>query len=164
MRDLAQAVGMTPGAVYFHVATKQELLVAVYQEGVDRIIDHLDQALGDELDPAIRLHRAIAAHLEAILDESAYARVVIRVLPEDVPEAMPELKLHRERYEARFRSLISDLRLPSDRDPKLMRLLLIGALNWVPVWYRGSVAGLGPVVNEIVACFGIGPSQEAAEQ
>ena len=31
IRDVAKAVDMTPGAIYFHLPTKQHLLVAVYE-------------------------------------------------------------------------------------------------------------------------------------
>lgn len=164
MRDIAHVVNVTPGAVYFHVATKHALLVAVYQEGVDRIIRNFDEAMAEEHDPVKRFRCAIRAHLESILDESAYARVIIRVLPEDVPEATEELKRQRERYEERFRALIDGLHLPQSRNPKLMRLLLIGALNWTPVWYRGSVGGLDPVVNEMVASFGIQPTRRTSKK
>ncbi len=136
IRELATATAMTPGAIYFHVATKQALLAAVYEEGVQRIIDKVDGAVAGDTRPWRRLEKAVLAHLEAILDASAYARVVIRILPSDVPEIASDLKILRERYEDRFRSLFADLSLPSARDPDLARLFLLGAMNWTPVWYR----------------------------
>lgn len=163
MRDIAQEAGVTPGAVYFHVPTKQALLLAVYAEGVDRIIGRFEKALEGQLDPNIRLRRAIMAHLEAILDASAYARVIVRVLPEDIPEATNELKLQRERYESRLRSLLAEVDLPAGRDPKLARLMLIGALNWTPVWYRKSAGSLDDIVNEYLASFGLSPNPTAGK-
>ena len=44
IRELAAATDMTPGAIYFHVPSKQALLLAVYEEGVQRIVDHVEQA------------------------------------------------------------------------------------------------------------------------
>lgn len=154
IRDIAHAVGLTPGAVYFHVPTKQALLVAVYTKGVDRIIEHLEALLENEQDPLSRFRLAVRAHLEAILDETAYARVIVRVLPEDVPEVTTDLRRQRDRYERRFRSLIAALDLPAERSATLTRLLLIGALNWTPVWYRPSRGSLKAIVDEFVACFG----------
>ncbi|MFX8008197.1 hypothetical protein ABTK85_19355, partial [Acinetobacter baumannii] len=89
---------------------------------------------------------------------SAYARVIVRVLPEDIPEATNELKLQRERYESRLRSLLAEVDLPAGRDPKLARLMLIGALNWTPVWYRKSAGSLDGIVNEYLASFGLSPT------
>lgn len=154
IRDVAEAANVTPGAIYFHVPTKQALLVAVYAEGVDRIIGHLEASISYETDPSLRFRRAIKAHLEAILDASAFARVIVRVLPDDVPEAAAELRGHRDRYETRFRTLVTALDLPADRSSTLLRVLLLGALNSTPVWFRPSKGRLDAIVDEIVAIFG----------
>jgi AcrR family transcriptional regulator len=158
IRDVAEAAGVTPGALYFHVPTKQALLVAVYAEGVDRIVRHVDALVDQETEPALRFRRAIEAHLESILDASAFARVIVRVLPDDVPEAAAELRAQRARYETRFRALIAALDLPANRSPTLLRMLLLGALNATPIWYRRSHGDLDAIVDEFVAVFGIGPS------
>lgn len=158
IRDVAEAAGVTPGALYFHVPTKQALLVAVYTEGVDRIVRHVDALVDKETEPALRFRRAIEAHLESILDTSAFARVIVRVLPDDVAEAAAELRAQRDRYETRFRSLITALGLPSGRSPTLLRMLLLGALNATPIWYRRPSGSLDAIVDEFVAVFGIVPS------
>ena len=44
IRELAAASEMTPGAIYFHVPNKQALLLAVYEEGVQRIVDRVEKA------------------------------------------------------------------------------------------------------------------------
>jgi len=92
---------------------------------------------------------------------SAFARVIVRVVPDDVPEAAAELRALRDRYEVLFRVLISALGLPPGRSPTLLRMLLIGALNWTPVWYRPSRGGLDPIVDEFVASFGVGASRRS---
>jgi AcrR family transcriptional regulator len=48
MRDLAAATAMTAGAIYFHVASKQALLLAVYEEGIQRILDRVEAAAAGE--------------------------------------------------------------------------------------------------------------------
>jgi TetR/AcrR family transcriptional regulator, cholesterol catabolism regulator len=151
IRELAAATAMTPGAIYFHVASKQALLLAVYEEGVQRILDRLDAAVAEEGEPWARLEEAVLAHLESILDASAYARVVNRILPSDVPEIAKELKALRDRYESRFRMFISAIALPEERDATLVRLFLLGALNWTPVWYRKGGKTPRAIARELMA-------------
>lgn len=151
IRELAAATAMTPGAIYFHVPNKQALLLAVYEEGVQRILDRIEAAVAKQSEPWARLESAVEAHLEAILDASAYARVVIRILPGDVPEISPDLTKLRDRYEARFRTLFSQIDLPRDRDRKLARLFLLGAINWTPVWYRPGGASIRSLARELLA-------------
>jgi TetR/AcrR family transcriptional regulator, cholesterol catabolism regulator len=146
MRDLAAATEMTPGAIYFHVPSKQALLLAVYEEGVQRLLDRVEAAAAKEREPWARLEKAVAAHLQSILDASAYARVLIRILPSDAPEIAAELKGLRDRYEARLNRYFSAVTLPRERDATIARLALLGAMNWTPVWYKeGGKEGYKPV-------------------
>jgi AcrR family transcriptional regulator len=151
IRELAAATAMTPGAIYFHVPNKQALLLAVYEEGVQRILDRIEGAVHERMAAWDRLESAVAAHLESILDASAYARVIIRILPGDVPEISPELTKLRDRYEARFRALFAEIDLPADRDPKLARLFVLGAINWTPVWYRPRGLSIPELARELLA-------------
>ncbi len=151
MRDLAAATAMTPGAIYFHVASKQALLLAVYEEGVQRILDRVETAVAAEREPWARLEKAVAAHLDSILDASAYARVVVRILPADAPEIAAELTELRDRYEARFRRYFSAIPLPRERDAAVARLALLGAINWTPVWYKEGGKSVPAMARELLA-------------
>ena len=135
-RELAAAVGMLPGSIYYHFPSKSDLLVAVYDEGVQRIEAAVAHAIDGIDAPWARLEAACTAHLEALLDGSAYARVVVRVQPEDAGEADAALIALRDRYEALFAELVATLELPDASARRALRLLLLGALNWVQHWYR----------------------------
>jgi TetR/AcrR family transcriptional regulator, cholesterol catabolism regulator len=136
MRDIAQAVGMQPGSLYCHFETKEALLVAVYVKGVRQISDAVQSVVDRHQDPWGRLEAACVAHLEAILHDDDYAQVVVRVRPADVPMADRSLIELRNQYEALFAGLIGDLPLSRNTDRRVLRLMLIGALNWSQVWYR----------------------------
>ena len=151
IRDLAAATMMTPGAIYFHVPNKQTLLLAVYEEGVQRIVDRVDRAIAGGETAWSRLAAAVEAHLEAILDVSAFARVVIRILPDDVPEVSADLTRLRDRYEERFRVLFGEVKLPEGMAPGLARLFLLGSLNWTPVWHRPDRTSISEIARQMLA-------------
>jgi AcrR family transcriptional regulator len=136
VRDIARAAGMLPGSLYCHFATKEDLLVAVYVRGVEQICAAVGGAVQRHADPWGRLEAACVAHLEAILRDDDYARVVVRVRPAEVPDAAPRLVAQRDRYEALWVALIAALPLPRRTDRKTLRLMLLGALNWSQNWYR----------------------------
>ena len=145
IRGISSAVGMLPGSVYYHFPSKHELLLAVYEEGVSRMLQRLGKAPGiDAEDPWARVEATLVAHLDAILDQSDYARVLIAVRPDQVPEVAKELRVLRDKYEAVFRTVIDDLSLPRGTDRRLLRLMLIGAANWAQIWYHPS--GQSPAV------------------
>jgi AcrR family transcriptional regulator len=136
VRDIVRAVDMLPGSLYYHFATKDELLAAVYAEGVRRISARVRAAIGRLADPWQRLEAACVAHLQAILKDDDYAQVVIRVRPGDAPAAQPRLVALRDEYEALFAELVAHLPLPRGTDRRTLRLMLLGSLNWSQTWYQ----------------------------
>ncbi len=138
VRDIVRAVDMLPGSLYYHFATKEDLLAEVYAEGVRRISARVRAAIEGKRDPWQRLDAACVAHLEAILEDDDYAQVVIRVRPSDVPAANKRLTALRDEYEALFAKLVQDLPLPRGTDRRTLRLMLLGALNWSQTWYRSG--------------------------
>ena len=136
IRDIAGAVDMLPGSVYYHFAAKENLLAAVYEEGVRRISARVTGAIAGIGDPWVRLEAACVAHLEALLDDRDYAQVVIRVRPQDAPSVAARLTELRDEYERIFVGLIAALPLAPGVDRQTLRLMLLGALNWSQGWYR----------------------------
>ncbi len=137
IRDIANAAGMLPGSLYYHFPSKEALLLAVFEEGVTRISEAVDTALADSRGDAWdRLQTACQAHLSALLEGSDFAHVIVRVIPQDAPGAAEELVALHNGYEEKFTALVEALPMLSDTDPSLLRLMLIGALNHVPLWYR----------------------------
>jgi AcrR family transcriptional regulator len=136
IRDVVRGVDMLPGSLYYHFAAKEDLLAAVYAEGVKRISERVQAAIDKRTDPWQRLTAACIAHLEALLAEGDYAQVTIRVRPADVPVVADALTGLRDRYEAIFVELIEALPLRAGVDRRSLRLMLLGALNWSQTWYR----------------------------
>src|SRR5215218_6733091 len=143
VREIVGPVGMLPGSLYCHFATKEALLVAVYREGVERIGASVDAAIATVDEPWQRLEVACVAHLTTLLDQTDYSQVVIRVRPSDAPAAADELIQLRDSYEKRFARLVAALPLARPTDRSTLRLMLMGALNWSQTWYRKD-RGLGP--------------------
>jgi TetR/AcrR family transcriptional regulator, cholesterol catabolism regulator len=136
VRDIARAVGILPGSLYCHFATKEALLVAVYVKGVQQISEAVQAAMDKKTDPWDRLEAACVAHLESILRDDDYAQVVVRVRPADVPVVHRSLIDLRNQYEALFDGLVRDLPLGRNADRGALRLMLMGAMNWSQTWYR----------------------------
>src|SRR5437899_1138890 len=67
MRDIAKAVGMLSGSIYYHFESKDEMLLAVYEEGLRRVTEMVETAVAQQSDSWKRLEAACAAHLQALI-------------------------------------------------------------------------------------------------
>lgn len=159
MRDIASAVGMLPGSIYYHFLSKDELLLTVYEEGVRRIAERVDAAVQAQRQPQQRLQAACIAHLEMLLDQSDYAQVVLRVVPDDTGPLQRRLVALRDQYEMRFKQLVAELELPPQVDRHYFRLLLLGALNWAQTWYRPGADSPRVIATELLRALYRGEAQ-----
>lgn len=150
MRDIARNNGMLPGSIYYHFPNKDALLVAVYEEGVHRLTDRVEEALNGIANPWDRLERMLATHVAMIVEPTAYARVIIRILPDAAPAVAGQLIALRNRYERILRSLIEALPLADGTDRRVLRLLLIGAANHIPVWHRPGGRAPAEIAHDLV--------------
>jgi AcrR family transcriptional regulator len=151
VRDIVRAIDMLPGSLYYHFATKEALLAAVYAEGVRRISESVEAAIAGRRDPWERLEAACVAHLESLLNAGDYAQVVIRVRPSDAPSVAGELVKRRDEYERLFVELVQALPLARGVDRRSVRLMLLGALNWSQTWYRAGRDSPRAIARRFVA-------------
>ena len=150
MRDIAKNCGMMAGSIYYHYPKKEALLVAVYEEGVRQLSERVRDVLAQDGDPFERLEKMFAAHIEMIIEPTAYASVIIRILPDAVPSAQHDLIKLRDTYETILRELVEALPLPDEIDRGLLRLFLIGAVNHIQVWHRPGGASPSQIAKELM--------------
>lgn len=135
MRDIAAAVGMLPGSVYYHFVSKEALLAAVYAGAIDHAIAAVQLAIGRHTDPWDRLEAAAVAHLTTLVGGGSIA-VVVADGPARPSAATADLIAQRDRYEAVFRALVDAIDLPAGVTASQFRLALLGALNWALTWFK----------------------------
>ncbi|RBI72716.1 TetR/AcrR family transcriptional regulator [Roseovarius sp. TE539] len=150
MRDIATAVDMLPGSLYYHFSSKEEMVLAIHERVVGEMTRKVEQAIEDARLPWDRLERAAVAHLEALLETGNMVAIISPHFEQHRIELNRELRAQRNAYEVMFRGLFDALDLPEGVDRALLRLQLLGALNWVPVWYD---PGKDKTAGEIARTF-----------
>lgn len=144
MREIAAALSMTVGNLYYYFESKQALLAFCQEETLNRLHGLLDDAQAEDLSLEDRLYWIIVGHVRCVTEElpGALAHLTIDPLPEPI---RARCIARRDRYEARLRSLvrtgIASKRF-RDIDPKLSILTILGAVNGTVHWFRpeGSVS------------------------
>ena len=138
MREIAEGLGLAPGALYYYFPSKTDLLYACQEISLDRLTEGARVIARDERPAAERLRRLVDHHLEVILDVpgGSAAHLEFGALP---PERRREIVKRRDAYERIFRRVIRDGREDGTLravDEKTTAMALLGALNWTVVWWR----------------------------
>lgn len=154
MRDIARAVGMLPGSLYYHFPSKEALFLALHDRMVETMQARVDAALDEPTDPWDRLEAACVAHVEGLIATGNLLAIVSPGFLDERDAISARIRAERSRYEQRFRELVAALSLPEGVDRRVLRLHLFGALNWVPTWFEPA-GGLSPdqIARQIFAVF-----------
>ena len=138
LNDIAAAAELKAGSLYFHFASKEELLTEVLEVGVAESWAHLSEALEGCAtgSAAAQLRAAIGAHVEARHELTEYAAVVIGAAHTHPRLGDESYQRQYRRYTARWLELIVAAQaagaLPAATDPRLLRDLCFGAMNVDP--------------------------------
>lgn len=141
VRDLADAVDMHSGSLFFHFRDKEEILQAVLENGMKRAITILDRSLANAHTPNQKLAAICHGHLKAILEEERDTfTVILRDWHILSPRSRNKIIALRDKYEGRVGQVLNEIGESGfvQRDTRLLRLFLLGALNWTVQWYRAD--------------------------
>ena len=138
MREIADAIGMAPAALYYYFESKEDLLYFCQDYSLDRMLEAGTAIRKEKVAPAARLRKLIEAQLTCMLDElqGSAAHLEFDVLP---PRLLKKVVAKRDRYERLMRGVVAQgMKAGAFRkgDPKLVTLAILGALNWTIKWYR----------------------------
>ncbi|MGB2670286.1 MAG: TetR/AcrR family transcriptional regulator [Candidatus Acidiferrum sp.] len=139
VRDLADAVGLQSGSLFFHFRSKEEILLSLLEEGLRRAVAILDRHLAAAVSPREKLSAILHGHLEAILEEERDAfYVVLRDWRTLSSQSRRKVIALRDEYEERIARALNELGQTGliPKNTRIFRLFLLGALNWTVQWYR----------------------------
>jgi TetR/AcrR family transcriptional regulator, cholesterol catabolism regulator len=152
MADIAAKVRLTAGSLYHHFpAGKRDLLLAVLNEGLDIVLKQVDEAIAAGQSPEETLRRMIEIHVLGVTqNQSVGAAMVFEIhtvldLNEDAAGRDAFLD-RRDEFERRYRQVIErGIRdgVFHEVDIPIFTKALLGADNWVSVWYKpgGRLSG-----------------------
>ncbi len=165
LADIAEAAGMHPPGVYYYFGSKEDLVEEVLRVGVARaraFVQDRVAALPEGASALDRLRAAIEGHVLMVLEIGDYTSANIRIFGQ-VPDDVWARHLADQRaYGNVWRGLLEDARAAGDLRPdvdlSVIRMLLLGALNWTAEWFRPGRQTATEVAREATAmiCDGIG--------
>lgn len=138
VNELAKAVGLGAGALYYHMGSKEELLADVLRAHIQEALTQARAIAGTDAEPLDKLKTLIFDHVRTITAHQDEVAIYIRDASALTGERAAELQDLREQVQDVWQQVLTDgYRAGQFRtdDPVVVNGLL-GMLNMVYLWYR----------------------------
>src|SRR5690606_665901 len=113
IRAIADQVGIEPASIYYHFASKEELVEAVMSHGAESILQHQQEHL-DALPPNAsaeqRFRAAVLGQMHAIIKYGDYALAHGRLLAQLPDQARERQIERRKQHQLLWSALVADLK------------------------------------------------------
>ncbi|HEX6628911.1 MAG TPA: TetR/AcrR family transcriptional regulator [Gemmatimonadaceae bacterium] len=139
VREIAAAANILPGSLHYRYASKEDLLLALIDHGIERATNAVRAAIEGADDPLDRLRAALRAHLSLLVHDDVSIYVLLYEGRSLSGHSRAQMARRRDRYDALWDGMLHEAagtgRIRPDADLRLVRLLLLGAANWTAQWF-----------------------------
>jgi AcrR family transcriptional regulator len=140
VKEIAEACNLLPGSLHYRYQAKEDILVDLMRLGLEQSSTAVSEAVAGVSEPVEQLRRGINAHLRMVVSGSDMVYVLLFEWRSLRGEARAEMIKLRDRYESLWAGMLKALSekgvIREDVDLDLLRLIGLGALNWVATWFR----------------------------
>ncbi len=143
LSDIASAANTQAGSMYYHFASREDLVrevLRVAQERTNEFVMERVHSLPEDASSLDRLREALTAHLTAVLEIGDYTAATLRILgqvPEEIRESIVGLRREYGKFfKQLFDQALANGELRADLDPYVCRMFVLGAMNASPEWFH----------------------------
>lgn len=139
MQDIARAVSLQKASLYHHVASKQEILLALLDRALELLLEQISSISNQDIPADAKLQQMVRAYLRILADNTDLSSVLL------FEHRSLERKQHarhvpnRDKFEALWRTVLEEgvaASLFKCDDPALTTRAILGIMNWTITWYR----------------------------
>ncbi len=142
LKDVALRLGLTDAALYYYVRNKEELVYQCYLRAADLGRRALDQARDSEGTGFEQAFLYIRNHVEIMVGDAGPVAIMSEVPSLKAAHRNDILSISRRHSRGFEEILSSGIRDGSiaDCDVRMTGNAVMGAINWIPKWFRGDAA------------------------
>lgn len=154
MRDIARTVDIKKPSLYHHFDSKERILLAILETGMDQLIDEVEAIAVSNQDCETKLRQAIHAHAQLIANNPDGAAVFLREDRGLGSEYLDSYVERRDHFEALFKQIVHegiDAGVFCSIDVSIAVHGLLGMVNWMTRWYRPEGRLSAPQIADMFA-------------
>jgi AcrR family transcriptional regulator len=157
--DIAQALRMTKGSLYYYFKNKEEILYVCHDHTLDLLLRTLKDIQARDQSPLDKLRAVIVSFVELMTEELHGTAAVTLDLNELSPPLRRKITAKRDRFDHAVRRIIRDgIEKGVFRrvDPKFATFAIMGSINWIPHWFNPEGRADSRAIGEAFADFFVG--------
>lgn len=138
--DIAEALGIKGGSVYYYIDSKEGLLFELMEDVYGLLLAALDEILSSDDTTLGKLRRLIDLHVTGMAEHRHRGALILDEARSLTPGHREVVARHAAAYEDGLAGVIEQGQreglIDAAIDPKLATKALLGAGNWINRWYR----------------------------
>jgi AcrR family transcriptional regulator len=137
--DIAQALRMTKGNLYYYFKNKEEILYVCHDHTLDLLLRTLKDIQVSDQPPEAKLRAVVIAFVELMTEEFHGTAAVTLDLKELSLPLRQKITAKRDRFDRSVRRIIRDgidQGVFRKIDPKFTTFAMMGGINWIPHWFN----------------------------
>lgn len=142
VRDIAKACSMLPGSLHYRYRAKEDILVDMMRLAIENIIFGIVEVISSVQDPLEKLRAALRAHVNVLMSGDDMVYVLLFEWRSLQGAARSQMIAERDRYENHWQTILDTLKVEGyirgDVNTDILRLIGLGAVNWVAIWYNAD--------------------------
>lgn len=138
MQDLADALGLQKGSLYYYIEGKEELLRRLLERATSFLAFQIDEIYASDLPPAQKLTWALENHATTMMEHLDLVAVYLHEYRNLPPRRLNEALAVRKHYEQVLMQILEDGIDSGDFRPvdvKMSVFGILGMLNWTHQWF-----------------------------
>ena len=136
--DLTRSFGVSRPSIYYYYKSKMEILSELHSTGFNEAIRAFDEVLSANLPTKEKFRQILEVHTRTLANDTQLSKVFYLDEMEMPDKLRKEIRKRRRGYTDRiievYKKGVSE-GIFKNIDPKMAVYLLLGACNWLSMWY-----------------------------
>lgn len=156
MEEIAAELFMTKGSLYYYFKNKEDLFYQCHEmilnQAIEEMVDHYNEPISNEE----KLRKMIYTHIKYAIERKEIFNMIIK--PDHIfsTEQINIILEKRYKYASLFDQVIEngiENKEFNQLEPKFVRMILLGAMNWIQQWYKSDGSKSMKEIQELYADY-----------
>jgi TetR/AcrR family transcriptional regulator, cholesterol catabolism regulator len=140
LEDIAAAVGMLKGSLYYYIRSKEELLYLVVRDPIRQAYNKLEEIVKSDAPVRVKIAQAITNHMTLFHQHYPHIAVYLHdfhhLLQKLEKNAIETPKHYQRLWAELLQQGVQTGELRYDLDTKVTGYAILGMCNWIYRWYN----------------------------